>query len=188
MNLKTKDLTLCGIFAALISISAYLTIPLPGGVPFSLQPLIAMMAGLFLGSKRGAISMVVYTLMGLVGLPVFAGGTGGYAVIFTPSFGYIIGFIACAYVTGKIIELFSNKSPKIAYIIAPFVGLALDYIIGIPYLYMIINNSTAGTATWSLALTYGFYPFIILDLLKALMVVFMGLSLLPRLKKAGVLV
>ena len=187
MNLKTKDLALCGIFAALISLSAYLSIPLPGGVPFSLQPLIAMMAGIFLGSKRGALSMGVYTFMGLVGLPVFAGGTGGFGVIFKPSFGYIIGFIVCAYVTGKVMELFINKSPKVGFLIGPFAGLAVDYMIGVPYLYMIIKQSTGGTATWSLALTYGFYPFIVLDLLKAAMVVLMGLSLIPRLKRAGIL-
>lgn len=187
MRLKTKDLALCSIFAALISISAYLTIPLPGCAIF-ITTLNSHDGRTFLGSKRGALSMGVYTFMGLVGLPVFAGGTGGFGVVFKPSFGYILGFIVCAYVTGKVMEGFADKSPKMGFVIAPFAGLAFDYIIGVPYLYMIINQSTGGTATWSLALTYGFYPFIALDLLKAALVVLMGLSLMPRLKKAGLLV
>lgn len=183
MNLSVKDMALCALFAALISIGAVLSIPLPGGVPFSIQPIFAMLAGVILGSKRGAISMTVYTLMGLAGLPVFSNLMGGFAIVKTPKFGYILGFILCAYVTGKIVEFFKHRKSKIGYFIGPLVGVFLTYLLGVPYLYMIFYRSTGGVFTWPLALTYGFYPFIVLDLLKVALVILLSLTLVPRLEK-----
>jgi biotin transport system substrate-specific component len=168
---------------------SYITMPNVTGVPFSLQPFIAMLAGAILGSKRGAISMIVYTVMGVVGLPVFAGGTGGLGKITSPTFGYILGFILCAYAVGLVIELF-GKNPKtrvIGYVLAPFIGLAIDYIVGVPYLFMIFNTVMGKSISFYVALTYGFFPYILLDLIKAGIVVFLAMTLLPRLEKAGVL-
>jgi len=187
MKLSIKDMVLCAVFAALISIGAFVSIPLPGGVPFSLQPFFAMLAGAILGSKRGAISMTVYTLMGLVGLPVFSNGTGGFGMIFKPTFGYIIGFIVCAYVVGLIVEKSREKGFNAGLVIAPFVGLMLDYIIGVPYLFVVLKATMGEAMTPSVALAYGFWPFIILDLVKAAIVVTMLFSIIPRLEKEGIL-
>lgn len=189
MKLTVKDMILCALFAALMAMVSYITMPNVTGVPFSLQPFIAMLAGAIIGSKRGAISMMVYTVMGVVGLPVFAGGTGGIGKVASPTFGYILGFIACAYVVGLIIETFNkNTKMKIAgFVIAPFIGLAVDYIIGVPYLFFILKASMGEAMTPAVALSYGFYPYIILDIIKAGIVVFLALTIVPRLDSAGVL-
>lgn len=187
MKLSIKDMVLCAVFAALISIGAYVSVPLPSGVPFSLQPFFAMLAGAILGSKRGGISMAVYTLMGLVGLPVFSNGTGGFGMIFKPTFGYILGFILCAYVVGLIVEKSREKEFKLGFIIAPFVGLIIDYIIGVPYLFLVLKVSMGDAMTPSLALAYGFWPYIILDLVKACIVVSLLFSIVPRLEREGIL-
>ena len=99
---KTKSMIYCGLFTALIAAGAFIKIPVPV-VPFTLQYLFTMLAGLFLGSRRGMISVVAYMLLGLAGLPIFSEG-GGIWYIFKPSFGYIIGFCLGAYVTGLIAE------------------------------------------------------------------------------------
>lgn len=188
MKLSVKDMILCGLFAALISVSAYLSIPSPTSVPFSLQPLFALMAGAFLGSKRGAISMFVYMLVGLVGVPVFSGGTGGPGMIYSPTFGYIIGFIVSAYVVGKVLEM-TEKTPLkiVGIVLAPLLGVAVNYIIGVPYLFMIFNVVKDSSISMYVALTYGFFPYILLDLVKAGLVITMIFSMIPRLKLAGVL-
>ncbi len=187
MKLTVKDMVLCALFAAMISIVASVSIPTPSGVPFSLQPLLAMMAGAILGSKRGAISMGLYMFMGLVGLPVFSNGMGGFGMILKPTFGYIIGFVVCAYVVGLIVEKSREKKFTPGLVIAPFVGIAIDYIIGVPYLYMIFNTVMGSPINVHVALTYGFYPYVILDLVKAGLVVVMIFSLIPRLERNGVL-
>lgn len=97
---KTKTLIYCSLFTALIAAGAFIKIPVPV-VPFTLQYLFTMLAGLLLGSKRGTISVVAYMLLGLAGLPIFSEG-GGLWYVFKPSFGYIIGFCLGTYVLSLI--------------------------------------------------------------------------------------
>lgn len=187
MNYKVKDMVLCALFAALISISAYLSIPMPTSVPISLQPFFAMLAGAILGSKRGAISMTLYMFIGLIGLPVFSGGTGGFGMLVSPTFGYIIGFIACAYVTGLIVEQSRKRNFTMGLIIAPFIGVLVDYLIGVPYLFVIFNTVMGNAISPYVALTYGFFPYIVLDLIKAGLVGVLAISIVPTLSKQGLL-
>ena len=98
----TRDLILCALFTALSAIGAFIRIPVPL-VPFTLQITFTTLAGLLLGSKKGAISVAVYVLMGLIGIPVFTQG-GGFSYVLKPSFGFLVAFIIGAFVTGLIIE------------------------------------------------------------------------------------
>ena len=88
---RTKAMILCALFAALAAVGAFLRIPVPL-VPFTLQFLFTNLAGLLLGKKLGAVSVGVYVLLGLMGLPIFTGG-GGIGYLVHPTFGYLIGFI-----------------------------------------------------------------------------------------------
>ena len=92
----------CSLFTALIAVGAFIKIPIPV-VPFTLQFLFTTLAGLLLGSKMGAVSVIAYMVLGLVGLPIFSEG-GGIWYVFKPSFGYIIGFCIGTYVTGLMAE------------------------------------------------------------------------------------
>ena len=99
-NLKTKDLALIALFTALTAAGAFIRIPIPM-VPFTLQFLFTTLAGLLLGAKRGALSVLCYLILGLIGLPIFSDG-GGIFYVLQPTFGYLIGFLAGAFITGWI--------------------------------------------------------------------------------------
>lgn len=133
---KTKNMIMCGLFTALIAAGAFIRIPVPV-VPFTLQFLFTMLAGLVMGGRLGALSVTVYAVLGLAGIPVFAEG-GGIWYVLKPSFGYIIGFIAASFVTGRMVE--KMKSPGFNKILAAnFTGLLIVYGIGMAYYYLICN-------------------------------------------------
>lgn len=135
-KITTKDMILCALFTALIAVGTFIKIPIPV-VPFTLQFLFTMLAGLLLGSKLGAISVACYTLLGLIGLPIFAEG-GGIWYVLKPTFGYIIGFIIATYVTGKMVEI--KDKPKFGWILlSNFIGLIIVYAVGMIYYYIIGN-------------------------------------------------
>lgn len=129
--------------------------------------------------------MTVYMFMGLAGLPVFSNMTGGYEMIFKPTFGYIIGFIFCAYATGKIIELFKSRGSKLGYFIGPVVGILVDYLIGVPYLMVALGHIKGHSISLQTGLVVGFYPYIAFDIIKAALVVFVALSVVPKLEKSN---
>ncbi|MCC3358562.1 biotin transporter BioY [Bacillus sp. REN16] len=135
-KLSTIEISLVGMFVALMAIGANITSIAPfmvvGGVPITLQTFFAILAGAILGSRIGAISMCVYAFVGLVGVPVFAKFSGGFAHLFSPTFGFIISFIFTAYITGKIIE---KKRALHIYIIASLIGMSLNYIFGTNWMY-----------------------------------------------------
>lgn len=136
-NLSTREMILCSLFVALIAAGAFIKIPVPV-VPFTLQFLFTMLAGLLLGSRLGAISVAVYTALGLMGAPIFAEG-GGLWYVMKPSFGYMIGFILGAYLTGKIVEGLGENAKFKNVLLANFAGLAVVYLLGMIYYYVICN-------------------------------------------------
>ena len=98
MTSETRSLVYCALFTALIAVGAFIKIPIPV-VPFTLQYLFTMLAGILLGSRLGSLSVLAYMILGLIGLPIFSEG-GGIGYVFKPSFGYIIGFCVGTFVTG----------------------------------------------------------------------------------------
>ena len=135
-GMKVQEMVYCGIFTTLIAAGAFIKIPIPV-VPFTLQFLFTMLAGLLLGGRLGALCVAVYILLGLAGLPIFAEG-GGLWYIVKPSFGYLIGFCLGSYVTGKMVEK-HQKTTLTRYFIANFTGLFIVYAIGMIYYYVISN-------------------------------------------------
>ncbi|MDY6085067.1 MAG: biotin transporter BioY [Dialister sp.] len=136
-----KETVLFALFTALIAIGAFIRVPVPV-CPFTLQLLFTMLAGLILGSKRGALSVALYVGLGLLGIPVFTSG-GGPSYIFQPTFGYLIGFIAGAYVTGYMAERARSRSFG-RILLANLTGLMIVYLFGMVYVY-IINTYYLGT-------------------------------------------
>lgn len=134
--MKTKGVIYCGLFTALIAVGAFIKIPI-SVVPFTLQYLFTMLAGLLLGSRLGTLSVLSYMLLGLAGLPIFSEG-GGLWYVFKPSFGYIIGFAVGTFVTGWIAEHMEKKTVA-RYLLANLAGLFFVYAIGMIYYYIICN-------------------------------------------------
>ena len=134
--MKTKGVIYCGLFTALIAVGAFIKIPIPV-VPFTLQYLFTMLAGLLLGSRLGTVSVLSYILLGLAGLPIFSEG-GGLWYVFKPSFGYIIGFAVGTFVTGWIAEHMEKKTIA-RYLLANLAGLFCVYAVGMIYYYIICN-------------------------------------------------
>lgn len=141
-KLSTYDLTLVGMFAALMAVGANITSWAPflqiANVPLSMQPFFCILAGLLLGSRLGALSMTVYALIGIAGAPVFAQFSGGIGVIFESTGGFILSYIITAYTVGKIIEMSKEKKLP-SFLIASFTGIALIYIIGTSYMWLALN-------------------------------------------------
>ena len=184
MKINVRDMVLISLFAGLTAIGAWCTIPLPTPVPFTLQILFCMYSGLLLGSKRGALSQVVYVMMGLAGMPVFSGGSGGISYVAKPTFGYLIGFIICAYLIGKLTE----KTEKInifnltVYVV---LGLFVEYAIGATWLYFNMKFYLTMEYTVKQAVVGGVLPFVVWDLLKGFIAVSTSLIVLPRLRRLG---
>ncbi|PYF05615.1 biotin transporter BioY [Ureibacillus chungkukjangi] len=134
------DLVYCGMFATLMMIGANITSFAPffivGGVPITLQTFFAVLAGLVLGSRNGAIACTVYMLIGLAGAPVFAKFSGGFDSILSPTFGFILTFIFAAYLTGKIVETFQTLKH---YIVAALFSMLVIYIAGTNWMYLSYN-------------------------------------------------
>lgn len=145
-RLSTKNLVLCGMFTALTAIGAFIQVPVPYMDYFTLQFFFVLLAGLVLGGHKGALSVGCYVLLGLVGLPVFAAG-GGIGYVLRPSFGYLLGFVVTAYVTGTLSGQL-KASPK-NYFLSCLAGFAVTYGIGIAYKYMILNFYANTPATWA---------------------------------------
>ncbi|HZK34020.1 MAG TPA: biotin transporter BioY [Bacillota bacterium] len=179
--LRTKQLVLTALFTALTAIGAFLNIP-TATVPFSLQFLFCSYAGILLGPKWGLVSQLLYIAIGLAGLPIFTKG-GGIGYMFQPSFGFILGFALCAYITGLIVH--SAKRPSVLRIgIGAVTGLLATYLVGVPYLYLIINHlAEPGKGVSILAtINLGVTPFLIFDLIKCAIVTITTAKILPALR------
>ncbi len=173
---KIKGLTMCSLFVALIVVGAFIKIPVPV-VPFTLQLLFTMMAGLLLGGKLGFLSVCVYIFMGLFGLPVFAEG-GGFAYVLKPSFGYIIGFAVASYMTGVIANKVSNPSYKRLFA-ANFIGLGIVYLFGMVYYYLMSNFYLGNPiGLWPLFL-YCFILAVPGDIVLCILGAFLGKRMIP---------
>ncbi|KIL49339.1 biotin synthesis protein BioY [Jeotgalibacillus soli] len=165
----------CGIFAAITAILAQVEIPLPL-IPISGQTLAVGLAATILGSRYGAISMIVYMLIGAAGVPVFAGFSGGAHVLVGPTGGYIFGFIAAAFVTGWILE--KTSYTLLLALVANIAGMIVTLAFGTIYLKILLEMS------WPAAMAAGVYPFLVVGLIKAFLAAWIGIAVRQRLVHA----
>lgn len=163
MKEKTNLLNLVYIamFAAIITICAQIQIPT--AVPFTLQTLGVFVASAMLGWKRGTLSVAVYILLGLIGVPVFAGFSGGAGVLFGLTGGYIIGFLFTAFIVGFMCDKLGRKLWVLALSMA--LGLLACYVFGTVW-FMLIYNYTMGSISLVSALGMCVVPFLLFDAIK----------------------
>ncbi|MGW0826381.1 biotin transporter BioY [Streptomyces sp. NPDC002845] len=155
---RVRDIALVAGGAALTGLAAQLAVPVPGSpVPVTGQTFAALLVGTALGAGRGFLSLALYALAGMAGVPWFAGGSSGYAA---PSFGYIIGLLLAATVVGALARRGGDRSvPRMAGTM--LVGEVIIYAIGVPYLALAADLSLTA------AIAAGLTPFLIGDALKA---------------------
>lgn len=143
----TRNMVLCAMCAAITCVLAPLSIPLAGGVPVSLATFAVMLAGVLLGGTPGAVSQLIYVLLGAVGLPVFAGWTGGLGNVLGMTGGYIIGYIPLAWLTGLIYKKHAaspNKAEKYGFMIAGMLaGNIALYVLGTAW-FMFVTGMGLG--------------------------------------------
>ena len=175
---STRHMVLCALFAALIAAGAFLQVPVPFMDYFTLQFLFVILAGMLMGGKRAAIAAGVYVAVGLCGIPVFAAG-GGPQYIFRPSFGYLLGFIAAAALTGFLCEKMQAARFR-DFLPAAFAGLVVTYLIGFAYKYMILNFHL-GQRTPLAVIFLSAFP---LDLPGDILLCIVGAGLAGRLRAA----
>lgn len=176
--MKIKDLTLVAVFTALITAGTFIRIPLPL-CPINLQPFFVILSGLVLGGKRGAASVAVYILLGLIGLPVFTNG-GGVGYILQPTFGYMLGHLVGAFTAGNIAR---NEKPSVArFTVAGLCGLAVVYVLGVSYFWCISRYYLgAQTSIRAILVSCFLLPFP-KDVLLCVLAAFLGKRLLPIVK------
>ena len=158
---KTYDMVYIGIFAVLIAVCSWISIP--AAVPFTLQTFGVFMAVEVLGGKRGTMAVLVYILMGAVGIPVFAGFQGGIGVIFNTTGGYIVGFLCSALIVWAAESLFGKK--PLVRLLSMAAGLIACYALGTIW-FMVVYGRTTGAVGLMTVLGWCVIPFIIPDLVK----------------------
>ncbi|MBC7346726.1 MAG: biotin transporter BioY [Clostridia bacterium] len=178
--MSTKSLVQVALFAALIAVLAQIAIPLPGGVPITMQLFGIYLAGSLLGAKRGALALLAYLLLGIVGIPVFANGRAGIGVLLGPTGGYLLGFLVGTWVLGWLVE----RRPQAGYgwmSAAMVVATLIAYTLGTVQFVLITEMPLAA----ALALTV--VPFLPLDLLKILVAAGVAVKARQLLTTAGYL-
>jgi biotin transport system substrate-specific component len=171
---KLRMMVLTSFMAALTAVGAYIHVPI-GPVPIVLSTLFVLLSGLLFGSRWGLVSMALYLFVGAIGIPVFAGGKGGFAHFFGPTGGYLFGYVLAAWVAGLISE--HPRGLLILDIGAVLVGSLAIYGLGVPWLKMVTQMS------WVKTLLVGMVPFLIGDAIKAVVAVVLARSVRPILKR-----
>ena len=180
-------MSLVALFAALSGIGAFIRLPIPY-VPLTLQTLMVMFSGLILGGRLAALSQVVYVLVGLMGIPIFAHG-GGPGYVLQPTFGYLLGFIFGAYIIGRFTER-RDQLKRSFLLLVLLAGTMAIYIPGVTVLYFNLNLIQEKAVSLSTAVKIGFLVPLPGGLLKMAVVLYLGPILhqrfrLPKVNLSG---
>jgi biotin transport system substrate-specific component len=179
MKLSARELVLVGLFAAITAVCAQISIPLPfTTVPFTLQVLAVCLSGAILGKRLGALSQIVYLLLGAIGIPVFAGFSGGLSKLVGNTGGYLIAFPIAALIIGYVFE---KRNGIIVNFLSMLAGLIVIYAIGVTQLKFVAG------LPWPTAYVYGAAPFIILDVVKAIIATAVAAAITPALSANNLL-
>lgn len=173
---KTYDMVYVGIFTVLIAICSWISIPMT--VPFTLQTMGVFLTVGILGGRRGTLAVLVYILLGAIGVPVFAGFTGGIGVLISNTGGYIMGFLFAALLMWGMEKLFGKSNIVLA--ISMVLGLLVCYTVGTIW-FMMVYSANTGAVGIMTVLGWCVFPFIIPDIIKII------LALTLKNKLAGVL-
>ena len=169
---KTYDMAYIGLFVGLMAVCSWISIPT--AIPFTLQTFAVFLAVTILGGKRGTLAIVVYLLLGMVGVPVFAGFSAGPGVLFGTTGGYLIGFIF----SGLLMWLMERIADRKLWVqmLSMLLGMVTYYIVGTVW-FMVVYGNTNGSVSLLTALGWCVFPFVVPDLVKAALALSFGNAL-----------
>lgn len=171
-NDRLKWLLLSAIFAAITAVFSQITIPLPL-IPITGQTLAVGLTATILGSRYGTLAMIIYVVLGAIGLPVFSGASGGLQVLIGKTGGYIVGFVLATFLTGFILE--KTRFTFFYALVANIVGMIVTLAFGVVQLKFVLQ------IPWDKAIEFGAYPFLVVGVLKAVMASVIGIKVRERL-------
>ncbi len=179
MRLTTRDIAMAGVFTAMLCavtiIIRSLQPVLP--IPFSMQPFIIMLAACMLNPRAAFLCGLAYVSLGLMGIPVFSSPPyGGPAYVLMPSFGFILAFPIMAWLQSWLIR----RNSLVNFLAAGMAGIMVMYIIGLPYLYLMLNFYLGKAVDVIQVLQVGFIPFVAFDLGKLVLSSLLALELCKR--------
>lgn len=180
MSISTRQLVRAAMFAALMCVLTILVRILQPVVvmPFSMQPLVMLLAASLLSPRAAFLSMLAYLALGLIGIPVFSMPPyGGPAYVLIPTFGFILAFPVAAWLQSRLIK----RIDWVNLLGSGLVGITVMYAIGLPYLYMIMNFYTGDTINILSLIKVYCLPFLIFDLIKIVLASWLALELSRRL-------
>ena len=177
-KLATIDMVYIALFAGVIAICAWISIP--AAVPFTLQTFAVLCTMGLLGGKRSVLTILVYLLLGATGIPVFSGFRGGFGMLMGNTGGYLIGFLVSTLLYWLITALFGNQGW--VRIVGMVTGLVAMYVFGTAW-FMILYANTTGPIGLATALGWCVFPFIIPELIKTALALFV-VKVVPQRVKA----
>ena len=172
-KLSVQEVCLVALCTAVMVIMAQISIPMPMGVPMTMQTFAVTLAAVVLGAKKGALSAFVYILLGAVGLPVLAGFTGGIQYFAGPTGGFLISFPLMAFVIGLGVDRF--REVKGGFLLCLIGGTIVNYVIGV-LMFCLLMDSSVMTAVSACVL-----PFVPTAVIKAVLASVIGLKIRGRL-------
>ena len=178
--MKTREITLTALLIAVLAICAQISIPF-GAVPLTFQTLGFLLIGYLLPAKLAALATIGYTALGLIGLPVFAGGASGLGSIASPSFGYILSSIFATVAMAIYLQKTSRSLMNL--IIAALIATAIIYLIGVSYLAYILIGVKGKALGFMAILNIGMLPFLVGDAIKAALAIIIAKRVQPMLHK-----
>lgn len=184
--MRAKDITSTSLFAALIAVGAFIKIDIPlplYTMHFTLQWLFVLLASMILGKRLGTLSVFVYLAIGLLGLPVFAAG-GGIGYVLRPGFGFLLGFLAAAYVIGLLCERIKGATAKKLLIPAAF-GLIVYYTVGAVYFYFIKNLYVGEAVAFSVVVVQYCLITVVPDFILCVLAAALSEQLIPAYNRIG---
>ncbi len=176
-KIKAYDAVIIALMSSFVAVCSFVSIPV-GSVPVTLQTFAVFVCVGILGKNRGTVSVLIYILLGLAGIPVFSGFQSGLTALMGPTGGYIVGFLPAVFVAGLIIE---KTGKKIPFMIASFLaGLIICYIFGIVwYIFVFADGKTSLYSAFTLCVL----PYVLPDTVKIVLSAVVSKSVGERLKK-----
>ena len=174
---STRNMCYVGLMTAVIAIMAQISIPMPEGVPMTMQTFAITLAAVVLGAKLSTISTTIYVLLGAVGLPVLAGFSGGISKFVGPTGGFLISFPIMAFIIGYAVD--HRIAFRGAFVVGLILGTVVNYVVGVAMCCVLTNSSVM------VGFTACVLPFIPTAIIKAILASVIGFAIRKRLRVMG---